>query len=257
MAGPHRRLVCKNAGVTRLLVAALVSLAALPAGAADLQLTWEKDLAFEWDRASYERTLRGMVQASEAEVSAWLGWPRTRPLELRVLTRARYEAEFGSGAAWNTGAHYARGAIHVNGGARLDGWFAGMLTHELTHAWLDDQRSAGRLPTWLNEGLAERLGYRTRGQHGLDTTQRQQLEVALEQRQLVPLPAGGGLSSFRYLQSFAAVLFLEQKVGKERLLALVRRTLARGTFEQALDAELRWTPRKLEEEFSYWVDHLQ
>jgi len=65
------------------------------------------------------------------------------------------------------------------------------------------------------------------------------------------------MTHFRYLQSFAAVLFLEKKLGKEQLLAVVRRVLEHGTFEQALDAELRWTMKHVEEEFSYWVDHLQ
>jgi hypothetical protein len=222
-----------------------------------VQISWDKDLAFEWDRANYEKTLGEMVHASEAEVSSWLGGQRMRPLKVSVITRARYEAEFGSGMAWNTGAHYARGVIHVNGGARLDGWFAGMLSHEMTHAFLDDLGTGYRLPSWLNEGLAERLGYRTRGQHDLTTTQVQQLEVALQQRELVPLPARGPMTPFRYLQGFAAVLFLEKKLGKETLLAVVRRAMRQGNFEQALDAEQRWTMKNVEEGFSYWVGHLQ
>jgi len=240
-----------------LLAVALLAVGPGRTPAADVQISWDKDLAFEWDRASYEKTLREMVRASEAEVSSWLGWPRSRALEVRVVTRERYETQFGSAAAWSSGARYARGAIHVNGGARLDGSFAGILTHEMTHAFLDDRGTAWRLPTWLNEGLAERLGYRTRGLHDLTTTQVQQLEVALQQRQLVPLAAGGGMTPFRYLQSFAAVLFLEKKLGKETLLAVVRRAMKQGTFEQALDAEVRWTTRNVEEGFSYWVDHLQ
>jgi len=241
----------------RPLVAALLLTAAARAPASEVRISWDEDLAFEWDRASYERTLGEMVRASEAEVSSWLGWQRTKPLEIRVLTRARCEAEFGSGMAWNTGAHYAHGAIHVNGGARLNGWFAGMLSHEMTHAFLDDLGTGFRLPMWLDEGLAERLGYKRRGQDGLDTTQVQMLEVALQQKQLVPLPAGGGMTEFRYLQGFAAILFLEQKLGKERLLAVVRRAMRQGTFEQALDAEARWTQQDVEEGFSYWVGHLQ
>lgn len=242
---------------SRLLAAALLALLAGPAPAADVEISWDKDLAFEWDRASYEKTLRELVRRSEADVSAWLGWPRTRPLEVKVVTRARYEAQFGSAVAAATGARYSRGVIEVNGGKRLDGWFAGMLSHELTHALLDDRRSIGRLPIWLNEGLAERLGFRARGQERLDSTQRQQLEVALQQRRLVPLPVAGGMDELRYLQGYAAVLFLEQKVGKDKLLAVVRRVLERGTLDEALDAELRWSVRKLEEEFSSWVDHLQ
>jgi hypothetical protein len=65
------------------------------------------------------------------------------------------------------------------------------------------------------------------------------------------------MTPFRYVQAFAAVLFLEKKIGKESLLAVVRRTMTKGTFEQALDAELRWTMRNVDEGFSYWVDHLQ
>jgi hypothetical protein len=96
-----------------------------------------------------------------------------------------------------------------------------------------------------------------RGQHDLATAQVQQLETALEQDQLLPLPIGGGMTPFRYLQAFAAVLFLEKKVGKPALLSLVHRVMKQGTFEQALDAELRWTMKDVEEGFAYWVDHLQ
>lgn len=255
----HSSAVSNRRSAARLVAAAMLALAgtARAADAQEIQISWDGDLAFEWDRTNYEKTLRDMIRASEAEVSSWLGWPRTRALGVKVVTRARYEAQFGSGMAWNTGAHYARRAIHVNGGARLDGWFAGMLRHEMTHAFLDDAGTGHRLPTWLNEGLAERLGYRARGQDALDTTQVTELEVALQQRRLVPLPVGGGMTPFRYLQGFAAVLFLERKLGKETLLSLVRRTMREGTFEHALDAELRWTNRNVEEGFSYWVDHLQ
>ncbi len=240
-------------------VALATAILAAPGGRAtggDIEVSWDPDLAFEWDRASYERTLREMVRAADEEVSSWLGWRRSRPLAVRVMTRAQYEARFGSAMAWNSGAHYSRGVIHVNGGARLDGWFAGMLAHETTHGLLDDRGTGGRLPAWLNEGLAERLAYRTRGQHDLTTGQVQELEIALEQRRLVPLSARA-VTRFTYLQGFAAVLFLEKKIGKERLLAVARRVLDGGTFEQALDAELRWTVKAVEEGFSYWVDHLQ
>ena len=240
-----------------ILAAAVALSASLPARAraTEVAIAWDQELAFEWDRASYERTLREWVARSDAEVAGWLGFPRTRPLRLRVLTRPRYEQSFGSAQAANAGAHYANGEIYVNGGTRLDGWFSGMLTHELCHAYLDDLGTGRRFPTWLNEGLAERVGLRTRGQEALTTGQVQELEIALQDRRLVPLAAASG--RFKYLQGFAAVLFLEQKIGKERLLALVRATMTKGTFEQALDAELRWTPKDLDERFAYWVDHLQ
>jgi hypothetical protein len=243
--------------LTAVAALAVTCSASLPAraAAAEVAISWDQDLAFEWDRASYERTLREWVARSDAEVAAWLGFSRTRPLRLRVMTKPRFEQAFGSVHAASAGAHYLRGEIAVNGGARLDGWFSGMLTHELCHAYLDDLGTGHRLPSWLNEGMAERLGLRTRGQETLTTGQRQELEIALQDHRLVPLAASSG--RFKYLVGFAAVLFLEQKVGKDQLLAVIRRTLAQGTFEQALDAELRWTPKDLDERFSTWVDHLQ
>jgi hypothetical protein len=149
-----------RAWASPLLAAALLA-AAGGARADEVRISWEQDLAFEWDRERYEKTLRELAGAAEAEVAAWLGWTRAHPLELRVVTRAHYEAQFGSGMAWNTGAHYFRRVIHVNGGARLDGWFAGLLAHEITHAYLDGVGTGHRFPPWLGEGLAERLGYRS------------------------------------------------------------------------------------------------
>jgi hypothetical protein len=238
-------------------VIALAALLAAPAGAADVDITWDRDLAFEWDRASYEKTLGDVVRSSHDEVSAWLGWPLARTLQIHVLTRARYEAQFGSDAAWSRGAHYQGGAIYVNGGARLDGSFEGLIAHEISHAFLDRVGTAGRLPTWVNEGIAERLGYRRRGQESLTTTQVSQLEDALDHRFLTPLPARGAPSRFGYLQCFASILYLEQKFGKERLVRIVERTIEKSSFEDALDAELRVSVAQLEEGFRYWVDHLQ
>jgi hypothetical protein len=244
------RLVPSTAVLCVLLLAA-------PATAADVELSWDRDLAFEWDRARYEQMLGDLVRTSYDEVSTWLGWTLARKLEIHVLAPARYEARFGSAAAWSRGAHYERGAIYVNGGARLDGWFEGLIAHELTHALLDHRGTAARLPTWLNEGLAERLDYRRRGQDALATTQVGQLEDALEHRLLTPLPSRGPLSRFGYLQCFAAMLYLEQKLGKDQLLRIIRRTLEKSSFDQALDAEARVSVPQLEEGFRYWVDHLQ
>jgi hypothetical protein len=240
----------------RLLALALLLLAG-PGRAAEPVITWDKDLAFEWDRANYERILREVVLAGDAEVTAWLGLRPDRPIRVEVLTRARYEARFGSDAAWSQGAHYRDGAIHVNGGARLGGFFEGLIFHELTHAVLDHRGNAHVLPTWLTEGLAERLGYRRRGQTALATTQVGQLEDALEHGLLLPLPRRGPLTRFGYLQSFAAVLYLEQKLGRDQLLRVVRRALELGSFEKALDLELRWTQRDIDDGFRSWVDHLQ
>jgi hypothetical protein len=240
--------------VARGALAALL-LAASADAAAQPKITWDPDLAFEWDRKNYERVLGELVQRGFERACQGTGIA-AKPPEVHVLTRARYEERFGSGAVWNQGAHYHAGAIWVNGGARLDDAVAGLFVHEMTHAVLDHRGTGYLLPTWVNEGLAERLKWTSRGLEDLAPNQVWELKGALGQGQLLPLQARGYLSRFGYLQSYAAVLYVERKIGRERLLAIVRKTLAGEPFERALDAETRWTQTQLERAFRDWVDHL-
>jgi hypothetical protein len=245
-------------GLRSALAAVLAVLAFVPASGragAQVRIAWDPDLAFEWDRKSYERTLRDLVQRGFDDASAGLGLAAPPP-SVHVVTRARYEARFGSADAFNQGARYEDGTIWVNGGRRLDDGFAGLLVHEMTHAVLDGGRTGHLLPTWVNEGLAERLSWKRRGLEDLAPNQVWELKGALGEGRLLPLPARGVLSPFGYLQAYAAVLFLERRIGRDRLLAVVRRTLGGEPFERALDAEARLTPGQLERELASWVDHL-
>jgi hypothetical protein len=70
-----------------------------------------------------------------------------------------------------------------------------------------------------------------------------------------PLPTWGVIT-MDYLQFYSAALFVEKKVGKDKMLAIVGRTLGGEPFERALDHEVRWSVSDLEREFVGWVDHL-
>lgn len=220
------------------------------------EIAWDQDLAFEHDREHYQRMLAGIVDEAWRLAQAETGLSTHRTVKVRVHSRAGYESAFGTGAAWNRGAHYSRGEIHVNGGNRLDDHFAGGMAHEMVHAVLDFQGTAWRLPTWLNEGLAERVAWRRKGLSDLAPNQVEALEYAGRQRLLTPLPARG-LAREQYLHCYAAVLFVERKAGKEKLLALVRRTLEGEPYERALERETRWSQADLEREFANWIDHLR
>ena len=58
----------------------------------------------------------------------------------------------------------------------------------------------------------------------------------------------------RLAQFYAAALFVETKVGKDKLLAVMKRALEGEPFERALDREVRWTMSDLEREFLAWID---
>ncbi len=244
----------------RTAIACALLLAVAAPAAADppaLEIAWDQDLAFEHDRESYQRMLSAIVQEAFRLATAETGFTLRRALQVRVHSRAGYERAFGTGAAWNQGAHYSRGEIHVNGGNRLDDRFAGGMAHEMVHALLDHEGTAWRLPTWLNEGLAEVVGWKRMGLDDLAPNQVLELQYHGRERALVPLPVRGRPTRAGYLHCHAAVLFVEKKAGKEKLLAVVRRTLDGELFERALDRETRWSAADLEREFVDWVEHLR
>ncbi len=248
-----------NRSRERLLVevAALLSaISCASARAAEVEIAWDQDLAFAHDRDHYQRLLQDIVQKSYAQVSDELGLTLGQALQVKVDSRAHFEEQFGTAAALVEAAHYSREVIHINGGNRLDDRFAGLIVHEMTHAVLDYRGTGGRLPAWLNEGLAERLSWKRKGLYDLAPNQVSEIKRARDQGTLTPLPASGQLTELGYMRCFAAVLFLEKKIGKDKVLALVRRTLEGEPFDRVLDRELRWSVADLEREFGAWVDHL-
>ncbi len=240
----------------RPLLAAAALAAALAAGAAEVAVTWDADLAPPSDPAAYERQLRAIVADARARVIAALGMEPGPVLSVRIHSRAGYERRFGAEAAHHDAARFAGEEVHVNGGARLDDRLAGLVVHEMVHAALDARGTASALPRWLDEGLAERLSWIRRGQGFPAPNQVAELKQARERKELVPLPRAGELSRLEYLKSWAAVVFLEGKVGRERVVAAVRATLGGEPFEKALRRECATSPEELDGAFEAWVGGL-
>ena len=72
----------------------------------------------------------------------------------------------------------------------------------------------------------------------------------------MPLPGTGELSRLGYLKAWAAVVFLEGKVGRERVLATVRATLGGEPFEKALRREAGLSLEDVDRGFEAWVGGL-
>jgi hypothetical protein len=247
--------------VRRAPLAAAVLAAALaaagPGGARaappEVKVAFDADLVRPDDRGAYERTLREMVADARARVVAGVGMEPAPRTEVRVHSRAGFEARFGGEAAGRDAARYEGDVIHLNGGARLDDRVAGLLVHELTHAALDAGGRARSLPRWLDEGLARRLEMARRGLSRPAPSQAAELRQARDAGRLVPLPREGELDPLGYLRAWAAVAWMEDRFGRDRVLAVVKATLAGEPFGTALRRETGLSEDDLDAAFSAWV----
>jgi hypothetical protein len=223
------------------------------AGAQEVETSWDPDLSFDFDRSHYQELLQQIVTEGYAAASGFLGITRNGSLRVFVYSKDHYEKVFGEAAGRRRGAHYSRNAIYVNGGNRLDNRFAAEIAHEMTHALLDYRGTAHRLPAWFNEGLAERVGWARRGLVGLASTQANELKSAAEHGEWPPLQDKEPLSAFGYLQSYAAVVFLEHKAGRAVLLRVAKKTLEGESFQSALREQTHWSTSELERAFAVSV----
>jgi hypothetical protein len=240
-----------------LLALAGMAIAAVAGGApVEVQVAWDPDLARPESREDYDRQLRAIVADARARVVAGLGLEPQHSLIVRVHSRAAFEREFGVASAHLDAARFVGDVVHLNGGARLDDRLAGLVVHEMVHAALDARGTAAALPRWLDEGLAERLAWSRKGREEPAPNQVAELRQAREGRRLTPLPRDWNLSPFGYLQSWAAVLFLERQFGRAKVMAVVKATLGGEPFENALRRETGWSIDDLERAFEAWVGRL-
>jgi hypothetical protein len=245
----------------RLLPAAAFAVAAAVvaggrAGAADVPVAFDADLAAPGGSAAFEQELRAMVRDARVRVVAALGMEPGAGIAVQVHSQAGFERRFGAEAARLDRARFEGDVIHVNGTARLDDRIAATIVHELAHAALDARGAASRLPRWLEEGLCERLSWQRRGVAGPAPAQAAELRQARDRRELLPLPVAGELTRLGYLESWASVVWLEGTVGRERLLATVRSTLAGEPFEAAARRELGMGQEEIDRAFGAWVGGL-
>lgn len=238
-----------------LVLAAIVGLAAA-ARAGDPAVGWDADLTRPADREAYERRLLAIVKDARTRVAAGLGIDPPPTLSVQVHSRAGFERAFGARAGEREAARMTGEVIHLNGGSRLDDRLAGLLVHEMTHATLDARGTAAALPLWVEEGLADRLSWDLRGLAEPSPGQIAELRQARDRGALLPLPTTGELTPLQYLASWAAVVHLEKRVGREKVLAAVRSALGGEPFEKALRRESGMSPEEAERAFERWVGSL-
>lgn len=147
------------------------------------------------------------------------------------------------------------GVIHVRGDVKVDRRLVRTLHHEYFHAALDAVTARGRVPAWLNEGLAEWFENLAIGKRRLSSAEHAYLSRANRLGQWAPLsvlskPTFAGLddesATLAYLQAYAMVEHLVRHHGEDRLRSFMRQLVRGARLEWLLKREFRVSLAELE-----------
>ncbi len=207
-------------------------------------------------RAEYEGRVVAALEEAYTHTRHILGEAREAPVDVVLYTREEFRTHHGASMARVVAGLYSDQAIRINDAAELTQQTKGTLVHEYVHAAVDEFcGGGGRLPTWLNEGLAQYVEWRYLGGDGPPVVLANHMRGAARSGRLPSLSAmaQGALihtadPTLAYATSAMAVRELMGRGGGARLLALIR-DVGQGTpFEEALRARYGMDVAKLEAE---------
>jgi tetratricopeptide (TPR) repeat protein len=209
-------------------------------------------------RADYEGQIAAALEEAYRFTKQTLGEARETQVDVILYTKEEFVMHHGAGMASMVAGFYSEGAIRVNDAARIDADNTATLVHEYVHAAIDDfaGNRGGRLPIWVNEGVAEWVEWRFRGWDGPHKVMAVQLKGDALQGKLPTLAdmtkgtplAGQHNAPLRYAMSAVAVKLLLGDGGPDNLLGLVRDVAKGGSFDKVFEERYSKTLPKFEEE---------
>ncbi|MBS2031863.1 MAG: hypothetical protein JST54_28460 [Deltaproteobacteria bacterium] len=116
---------------------------------------------------SFEGDVEKSLETTYAFVSSKLGYERPVKTKVVLMDKNEYaEKHKGTGQA-NAGGYWNGKEIVVNCGLKIDRDFTVTMIHEFTHTVAGDL-SGGKLPRWMNEGIAENVRLAYVGKKGIE-----------------------------------------------------------------------------------------
>lgn len=210
-------------------------------------------------RAEYEGKVQGALEDARRAVERQLGVAREKATDVILYSREEFRLHHGPQAAQAVAGFYAEDAIRMNDSAEMNPRNAAVLVHEYTHAVMDELLSFdGRaLPTWVHEGLAELVEWRSEGSEGPPRPHAKALQQLAQQGRL---PSLGELSrgaliatsnpGLSYSLSGVAVRLLVERRGMRELVELLRDCGRGAAFDQQLERRFGVSVERLDEELT-------
>jgi hypothetical protein len=210
-------------------------------------------------RAEYEGSVQRALEEARATVKQLLGVARSRPVDVILYSREEFRLHHGPQAAQAIAGFYSADAIRMNDSAEMNERNQATLVHEYVHAVVDELTGFNHaaLPTWMHEGIAEYIEWRSLGDDGPPQRAKLTLQQLALQDQLPRLAsmAQGPLigmtnPGLAYTVAAMGVKMMLARRGVGELVELVR-DCGRGTpFERALQTRFGVDLARLDEEIN-------
>lgn len=210
-------------------------------------------------RAEYEGKVQGALEESRLKAQSLLGVARDKPVDVILYSREEFRLHHGPQASQAIAGFYAEDAIRMNDSAEINDRNRSTLVHEYVHAVMDELGSFNQrsLPTWMHEGLAEYIEWRSEGSEGPPKHYATALQQLALQNQLPSLSqlSNGPLIATRnpglaYALAAVAVRLLVERRSMAEVIELIRECGRGAPFEQALERRFGTDLARLDEELT-------
>jgi hypothetical protein len=194
-------------------------------------------------RADYEGKVQGVLEESRMATKRILGTARESPTDVILYSKQEFTMHHGAQAAQSIAGFYSESAIRMNDTAEINPQNQATLVHEYVHAVVDEVSGFHdeRLPTWINEGLAEWTEWRYEGHDEGPPNVRKALQNAANAGGLPSLVemSRGMLAAqdnpgLRYAMSARTVGVMMKNGGADNFLGLIRDVGAGKNFNAVL-----------------------
>ena len=210
-------------------------------------------------RAQYELGVQEALDLARRQAERFVGAARTKAVDVILYSKVEFAMHHGAAAAQSIAGFYSEDSIRMNDSAEINPHNQATLVHEYVHALVDELSGfhAERLPTWLNEGLAEWVEWQHQGRDGPAAGLRAALRSASQAGRLPgldtvtrgPLIATGN-APVAYALSGMAVGTLVRDGGMRSVVTLIRETGSGTPFAKALNRIFGRTQAELDRRLS-------
>jgi Peptidase of plants and bacteria len=182
------------------------------------------------------------------QISAMLNYSPPEPIGVILYTGQQFE-DMTRAPAWVGAINDGRIRVPVQGLTSVNDQLSRVLRHELTHSFLQ-QKTRGRCPAWLQEGIAQWMEGRRSGASaaGLIATYDQHFAIPLSSLEISWMQLSGTGASFAYAWSLAAVETILGNGNMAELVQLVDAVTSSGSTEAAVQEVLHESYAELEKQ---------